>query len=54
MISGTQTGHTLCEGMRTLAMLTEMEEVLVSKNPPQLDEAWERLQCRNIWMETGR
>jgi ataxia telangiectasia mutated family protein len=54
MVSGTQTGHTLCEGMRTLAMLTEMEEVLVSNNPPQLDEAWERLQCRNIWMETGK
>ncbi|KAF8534042.1 hypothetical protein BDD12DRAFT_862201 [Trichophaea hybrida] len=52
--AGTQTGHTLGSGMRTLAMLTEMEEVFVSKNYKQLGEAWDRLQNRNSWMETGK
>ncbi|KAF8249612.1 hypothetical protein K440DRAFT_542932 [Wilcoxina mikolae CBS 423.85] len=52
--AGTQTGHTLGGGMRTLAMLTEMEEVFVSKDYKQLDEAWDRLQNRNSWMETGK
>jgi len=52
--AGTQTGHTLGGGMRTLAMLTEMEEVFVSKDFKQLKEAWNRLQNRNSWMETGK
>lgn len=52
--AGTQTGHTLRGGMRTLAMLAEMEEVFVSKDAGQLDEAWIRTQARNSWMETGK
>jgi ataxia telangiectasia mutated family protein len=52
--AGTQTGHTLGGAMRTLAMLTEMEEVLLSTSSIELDGAWERLQTRNTWMETGR
>jgi ataxia telangiectasia mutated family protein len=52
--AGTQTGHTLGEGMRTLAMLTEMEEVLISRDPDQLEEVWDRLQSRSKWMETGK
>ena len=54
MISATQTNHTLGENMRTLAMLTEMEEVLASADPKQLTEAWDRQQRRNAWMDTGR
>jgi ataxia telangiectasia mutated family protein len=52
--AGTQTGHTLGEGMRTLAMLTEMEEVFISRDSHQLAEAWNRLQSRSNWMETGK
>lgn len=52
--AGSQTGHTLGGGLRTLAMLAEMEEVFVSKDDAQLDQAWERLQDRTSWMETGK
>ncbi|KAA8892921.1 hypothetical protein FN846DRAFT_923968 [Sphaerosporella brunnea] len=52
--AGTQTGHTLAGGMRTLAMLTEMEEVFISKDKAELDEVWDRLQTRSKWMETGK
>jgi ataxia telangiectasia mutated family protein len=54
LTAGTQTGHTLGGCMRTLAMLTEMEEVFISKDGNQLDEAWSRLQSRSKWMETGK
>ena len=52
--AGSQTGHTLGGGLRTLAMLVEMEEVFVSKDDAQLDHAWDRLQDRTSWMETGK
>jgi len=54
MISATQTNHTLGENMRTLAMLTEMEEVLASTDREQLVEAWDRQMGRIAWMDTGR
>ncbi|CAZ83818.1 unnamed protein product [Tuber melanosporum] len=52
--AGKQTGHSLGASMRTLAMLTEMEEVLVSKETGELEQVWERLQNRNSWMHIGR
>lgn len=52
--AGKQTGHSLGASMRTLAMLTEMEEVLVSKETDQIEGVWDRLQMRTSWMHTGR
>lgn len=52
--AGKQTGHSLGASMRTLAMLTEMEEVLVSKETLELEQVWKRLQNRNSWMHIGR
>lgn len=52
--AGKQTGHSLGASMRTLAMLTEMEEVLVSKETDQVEKAWDRLQMRTSWMHIGR
>lgn len=52
--AGKQTGHSLGASMRTLAMLTEMEEVLVSKETNHVEKAWDRLQMRTSWMHTGR
>ncbi|KAI5846484.1 hypothetical protein DFP73DRAFT_546051 [Morchella snyderi] len=52
--TGKQTGHSLGANMRTLAMLTEMEEILVSKEADQLEKVWDRLQERESWMHIGR
>lgn len=52
--AGKQTGHSLGASMRTLAMLTEMEEVLLSKETYQVEKAWDRLQRRASWMHIGR
>lgn len=52
--AGKQTGHSLGASMCALAMLTEMEEVLVSKETDQVEKAWDRLQMRTSWMHTGR
>lgn len=49
-----QTGHSLGANMRTFAMLTEMEEILVSKEADQLEKVWDRLQERENWMHIGR
>lgn len=40
--------------LRTLAVLTEIDEVMSSKNSEQLRDAWERLNSRNNWMRIGR
>lgn len=39
--------------MRSLAMLSEMEEIFVSTDSEQLEEAWTRAKKRKSWMETG-
>ncbi|KAI5807112.1 hypothetical protein EDC01DRAFT_638230 [Geopyxis carbonaria] len=52
--AGTQTGHTLGGGMRTLAMLTEMEEIIGSSDSQQMEDAWEKINKRTKWMHTGR
>lgn len=52
--TGKQTGHSLGANMRTLAMLTEMEEILVSKEADEVEKVWDRLQMRTSWMHTGR
>ena len=51
LTAGKQTGLSLGAGIRTLAMLTEVEEVLSSKNSAQLQEAWKRLDLRTPWMK---
>ncbi|KAL7272152.1 Serine/threonine-protein kinase tel1 [Rhizina undulata] len=54
IVAGKQTGHSLGASMRTLAVLTEMEEILISEGTSQLEEVWERLQSRTSWMHIGR
>lgn len=39
--------------LRTLAVLTEIDEVLASKDSDQLEEVWQRMQYRESWMQTG-
>ncbi|RPB23770.1 hypothetical protein L211DRAFT_786209 [Terfezia boudieri ATCC MYA-4762] len=51
LTTGKQTGLSLGASVRTLAMLTEVEEVLTSKNSVQLQEAWRRLDVRTPWMK---
>ncbi len=53
MIEGRQTASGLHATLRTLAVLTEMDEVMASKGSEQLEEAWQRLQTRETWMQTG-
>ncbi|CCX29977.1 Similar to Serine/threonine-protein kinase tel1; acc. no. Q4WVM7 [Pyronema omphalodes CBS 100304] len=50
---GTRTGHALGDRMKTLAMLTEMEEVFISQSHEQLEEVCENMKRRTAWMETG-
>ncbi|KAF8475673.1 hypothetical protein BDZ91DRAFT_649584 [Kalaharituber pfeilii] len=49
--SGKQTSRSLRANIRTLAMLTEVEEVLSSENSVQLQEVWGRLERRIPWMK---
>lgn len=48
--TGKQTGHKLGASLRTLAMLTELEEILSSQNLEQLEETWGRFERRMPWM----
>ena len=54
LTTGKQTGLSLGASIRTLAMLTEVEEVLTSKNSVQLQEAWRRLNLRTPWMKIAK
>ncbi|KAI5811100.1 hypothetical protein DFH27DRAFT_8872 [Peziza echinospora] len=51
--AGKQTGHSLGASIRTLAMLTEVEEVLSSESPVQVKEVWKRFDSRTSWMKIG-
>lgn len=53
LIGGRQTASALHSTLRTLAVLTEIDEVIVSNGSDQLDEAWQKLQSREAWMLTG-
>lgn len=53
LIGGRQTASALHSTLRTLAVLTEIDEVIVSNGFDQLDEAWHKLQSREAWMLTG-
>jgi ataxia telangiectasia mutated family protein len=54
MTEETHTGLSLQESLRTLAVLTEIDEVLNAGDAPQLDEVWEGMVSRNKWMPIGR
>lgn len=54
IITGKQTGPSLGASIRTLAMLTEVEEVLTSKTSVQLEEVWSRLELRTSWMKIAK
>ncbi|KAI9801156.1 MAG: hypothetical protein M1825_003430 [Sarcosagium campestre] len=49
-----QTGPAMKVLLRSLAVLTEIDEFLTFQGPDQLEEAWDRMQARNGWMWTGR
>ena len=52
--AGKQTGNSLGASIRTLAMLTEVEEIVSSANSVQLHEVWRKLVLRTAWMKTAR
>lgn len=52
VVDGSQT--VLGVGMRSLAMLTEMEEILLSSDVGRMEEVEGILQRRTKWMHTGR
>jgi ataxia telangiectasia mutated family protein len=49
-----QTGSSLHVSLRTLAVLTEIDEVVNIEDGSQLKEAWDRMQSRSPWMRLGR
>ncbi|KAI9716271.1 MAG: hypothetical protein M1812_005496 [Candelaria pacifica] len=51
---GDRTGPSLHSSLRTLAVLTEVDEVISSTGVLDLKEAWSRMQAREDWMHTGR
>ena len=53
LIGARQTASALHSTLRTLAILTEIDEVIVSSGSDQLEEAWHKLQSREAWMLTG-
>lgn len=53
LFDGRQTASGLHSILRTLAVLTEIDEVIASKGSDQLEEAWQRMQSRETWMQTG-
>ncbi|KAI9829544.1 MAG: Serine/threonine-protein kinase tel1 [Phylliscum demangeonii] len=42
------------QGLRALAVLTEIDEVTCSRGPEELSETWARLASRDHWKRTGR
>ncbi len=48
------TGLSLHSSLRTLAVLTEIDELMSSKGLDDFHEAWSRMQARESWMHTGR
>jgi ataxia telangiectasia mutated family protein len=54
MTKESQTGSSLHSSLRTLAVLTEIDEAVNVEDASQLQEAWERMQSRNPWMRLGR
>ncbi|KAI9703132.1 MAG: Serine/threonine-protein kinase tel1 [Candelina mexicana] len=51
---GGRTGLTLHSSLRTLAVLTEIDELTSSTGVDCFYEAWSRMQSRQRWMHTGR
>ena len=40
--------------LRVLAALTEVDEVITSTGPEQLQDVWDRLKGREDWMSSGQ
>ncbi|KAI9837294.1 MAG: hypothetical protein M1819_000368 [Sarea resinae] len=49
-----QTGSSLHSWLRSLAVLTEIDETITSQSMDQLKEVWSQMQSRSAWMLTGR
>ena len=49
-----QTGSSMQSLLCSLAVLNEIDEVMASHGPDQLQEAWTRMSSRQGWMHTGR
>jgi serine-protein kinase ATM len=54
MTKSSQTGSSLHVSLRTLAVLTEIDEAINVQDINQLTEAWKRMQLRSSWMRLGR
>ncbi|EGE85810.2 phosphotidylinositol kinase Tel1 [Blastomyces dermatitidis ATCC 18188] len=46
-----QSHFELRTGMRAMGILAEIDEVMCSQNPDQLQDAWERIQARGSWLK---
>ncbi|OCK80454.1 hypothetical protein K432DRAFT_425753 [Lepidopterella palustris CBS 459.81] len=44
----------LKSALRTLAVLTEIDEIVTSSDPGQLHDAWKQAQSRESWMQSGQ
>ncbi|KAI9879869.1 MAG: Serine/threonine-protein kinase tel1 [Pleopsidium flavum] len=53
LFDGRQTASGLRSILRTLAVLAEIDEAIASRGSDQLEEAWQRLHSREVWMQTG-
>ncbi|KAL4957717.1 hypothetical protein BDW69DRAFT_180363 [Aspergillus filifer] len=49
--SGRRSAASLRTAMRTLGILTEIEEVLSSKTRDEVDEKWQRMSARSSWLQ---
>ncbi|KAI9775556.1 MAG: Serine/threonine-protein kinase tel1 [Geoglossum umbratile] len=54
MTKKSQTGSSLHVSLRTLAVLTEIDEAVNAEDSGQLLETWERMRLRSPWMQLGR
>ena len=54
LTAGVSAGSSIHTALSTLAVLTEIEEMLSARNPGQLNEIWLKLESRKEWMLAGR
>ena len=54
LIAGVSAGSSIHTALSSLAVLTEVEEMLSARNPGQLNEVWLKLESRKEWMLAER
>jgi ataxia telangiectasia mutated family protein len=49
-----KSSNSIKAALRTLAVLTEVDDVVTASDPDQLADAWNQMQSRLTWMQTGQ